>query len=70
METSNGNFLTRCKARVELNFFEYSGSKRYRVEPDVVEYNEINRLQYDLSLGTVSMKEWYYLKLLRQDDNH
>jgi hypothetical protein len=47
-----------CKARVELNFFEYSESKRYRVEPDVVTYNEINRPQYELILGTVSMKEF------------
>jgi hypothetical protein len=28
------------------------------VEPDVVEYNEINRPQYDLVLGTVSMKRF------------
>ncbi len=34
--TSNGILLTQHKARVELNFFEYSDSKRYHVEPDVV----------------------------------
>jgi hypothetical protein len=56
--TLNGIFLTRRKARVELNHFEYSDSKRYHVEPDVVEYAKINRLQYDLVLGTVSMKEF------------
>ncbi len=28
------------------------------MEPDVVEYNEINMPQYDLILGTVSMKEF------------
>ncbi len=28
------------------------------MEPDVVEYDEINRPQYDLILGTVSMKEF------------
>jgi hypothetical protein len=27
--TSNGIFQTRCKARVEMNFFEYSDSKRF-----------------------------------------
>jgi hypothetical protein len=48
----------RRKARVELNFFEYSDSKRYHVEPDVVKYDEINRPQYDLIFGTVSMKEF------------
>ncbi len=51
-------FLTRRKAWVDLNFFEYSDSKRYHVEPDVVKYDEIDRLQYDLILGTVSMKEF------------
>jgi hypothetical protein len=56
--TSNGIFLTRRKARVELNFFEYSDSKRYHVESDVVKYNEIKRPQYDLILGTVSMEEF------------
>jgi hypothetical protein len=48
----------RRKARVELNFFEYSDSKRYHVEPDVVEYNKDNKPQYDLILGTVTMKEF------------
>ncbi len=33
-------------------------AKRYHVEPDVVKYNKINRPQYDLILGTVSMKEF------------
>ncbi len=56
--TSNGIFQTWRKAWVELNFFEYSDSKRYHVEPDVVEYDEINRPQDDLILGTVSMKEF------------
>ncbi len=56
--TSNGIFLTRRKARVELNVFEYFDSEMYHVEPDVVEYDEINRLQHDLILGTVSMKEF------------
>jgi hypothetical protein len=56
--TSNGIFQMRRKAWVELNFFEYSETKRYHVESDVVKYNEINRPQYDLILGTVSMKEF------------
>ncbi len=54
----NRIFQTRRKAQVELNFFEYSDSKRYHVEPDVVEYDENNRPQNDLILGTVSMKEF------------
>jgi hypothetical protein len=55
--TLNGIFQMRRKARVEMNFFEYSDSKRYHAEPDVVEYDEINMPHYDLILGTVSMKE-------------
>jgi hypothetical protein len=53
----NGIFQKRRKARAELNFFKYSDSKRYHVEPDVVKYDKNNRLQYDLILGTVTMKE-------------
>jgi hypothetical protein len=56
--TLNGIFQMQRKARAELNFFEYSDSKRYHVEPDVVKYDKNNRLQYDLILGTVSMKEF------------
>ncbi len=56
--TSNGIFLTRQKAWVELNFFEYSDSKRYHVKPDVIKYDKINKQQYDLILGTVTMKEF------------
>jgi hypothetical protein len=56
--TLNGIFQTRGKARVELNFFKYSDSKRYHMEPDVVEYDKDSTLQYDLILGTVTMKEF------------
>jgi hypothetical protein len=48
----------RHKARVELLFFKYSDSKRYHVEPDVVEYDKDSKPQYDLILGTVTMKEF------------
>jgi hypothetical protein len=39
LNTLNGIFQMRRKARVELNFFEYSYSKRFHVELDVVEHN-------------------------------
>ena len=55
--TSNGIFHTKLKARVELNFFDYSDSKRYYAEPDVVKYDEDSKPQYDLILGTETMKE-------------
>jgi hypothetical protein len=45
------------KTQVELNFFEYSDRKRFYVEPDVVEYNNDSKPQYDLILGTETMKE-------------
>ncbi len=56
--TLNGIFQTQHKARVELNFFECSDSKRYHVEPDVVKYDKDNMPQYDLIHGTVIMKEF------------
>jgi hypothetical protein len=55
--TSNGIFQMRRKARVELNFFEYSDSKRFHVEPDIVEYGKDSKPQYDLILDTETMKE-------------
>jgi hypothetical protein len=41
-----------------LNFFEYSNSKRFLVEPDIVEYDKINKPQYDLILGVKIMKKY------------
>jgi hypothetical protein len=37
--TLNGSFQTKQKAEIELNFFEYSDSKRYLAEPDIIEYD-------------------------------
>jgi hypothetical protein len=56
--TSNGIFQTKRKAQVELNFFEYSDSKRFYVEPNVVEYDKDSKPQYDLIFGTETMKEF------------
>jgi hypothetical protein len=55
--TSNGMFQTKRKAEIELNFFEYTNSKRYFAEPDIVEYEKSNRPQYDLILGVKTMKK-------------
>jgi hypothetical protein len=43
--TSSGRFQTTQKAEIELNFFEYSNSKRYLAAPDIVEYNKIHSLR-------------------------
>jgi hypothetical protein len=56
--TSNGVFQTKRKAEIELNFFEYSNSKRYLAEPDIIEYDKNNRPQYDLILGVETMKKY------------
>jgi hypothetical protein len=56
--TLNGMFQTKRKAETELNFFEYSNSKRYLAEPDIVEYDKSNRPQYDLILGVETMKKY------------
>ena len=49
--------LPHKAARVELNFSDYSDSKRYYAEPDVVKYEKKSKPQYDLILGTETMKE-------------
>ncbi len=56
--TLNGIFQTKCTVWVELNFFEYSDSKRLYAEPDVVEYDKDSTPQYDLIFGTKTMKEF------------
>jgi hypothetical protein len=56
--TSNGRFQTKQMAEIELNFFEYSNSKRYLSAPDIAEYNKINRPQYDIILGVKTMREY------------
>jgi hypothetical protein len=56
--TSSGMFQTKRKAEIELNFFEYSDSKRYLAEPDIVEYDRNNKPQYDLILGVKTMKKY------------
>jgi hypothetical protein len=56
--TSNGIFQTKCKTEIELNFFEYSNSKRYLAEPDIFKYNQNNKPQYDLILGVRTMKKY------------
>jgi hypothetical protein len=57
--TSNGIIQTKHKARVELNlnFCDCSDSKKYYSEPDVVEYKNDRNPQFDLILGTNTIKE-------------
>ncbi len=46
------------KAEIELNFVEYSDSKRYLAAPDIVEYDKINKPWYDIILGVKTMKKY------------
>ena len=52
--TSNGNFHTEGKGKLELKFFEYSNSKSVSIRPDVVEYDgdKLKKPVFDLILGT------------------
>jgi hypothetical protein len=56
--TSNERFQTTQKAEMELNFFEYSDSTRYLAAPDIVEYDKIEKPQYDIILGVKTMKKY------------
>ncbi len=56
--TSNGMFQTKRKAEIELNFFEYSNSKRHLAELDIFEHDKNNKPQYDLILGVKTMKKY------------
>ena len=57
-ETSNGIFLTEKVARdLELTFPMFSHSKRIRIAPDIIEYNdEKNSPMFDLIMGTETMQ--------------
>ncbi len=56
--TLNRRLQTTRKAEIELNFFEYSDSKRYLTAPDIIEYKKIYRPQYDIILGVKTMKKY------------
>jgi len=57
--TSNGNFLTKGRSKVNIKFFEYSNSKEYLIMPGVVEYDKkkMTKPMYDLILGCKTMTE-------------
>ena len=57
--TSNGSFLTKGRGEVNLAFFEYSNSKRYMIEPDIVEYDKkkMAKPAFDLILGVETLSK-------------
>jgi hypothetical protein len=56
--TSNGVFQTNGRGKANIKFFEYSNSKQFLAEPDIVEYDkEMGKPVFDLIIGCKSMKE-------------
>jgi hypothetical protein len=57
--TSNGNFHTEGRGKLELKFFEYSNSKSVSIHPDVVEYDgdKLKRPVFDIIIGIQTMDE-------------
>ena len=57
--TSNGSFQTHGRGKFRLKFFEYSASREYTIQPDIVEYDEnhMNEPGFDPILGCTSMNE-------------
>jgi hypothetical protein len=56
---SNGSFQTNGRGKIRLKFFEYSASREYTIQPDIVEYDENHTTEpgFDLILGCNTMKE-------------
>ena len=56
--TLNGTFQTKGRGKFTIKFFEYSNSKEFLAEPDVVEYEkEEMKPMFDLILGIQTMHE-------------
>ena len=57
--TSNRSFQTTGQGKIKIKFFEYSASKKYYLQPDVVEDKEDNLTKpgFDLILGSNTLKE-------------
>jgi len=57
--TSNGTFQTKGGGNLRIKFHDYSTSKEYLVQPDIVEYDgtKMSEPGFDLILGTNTLKE-------------
>jgi hypothetical protein len=55
---SNGSFQTNGRGQHRLKFFEYSASREYTIQTDIVEYdtNHMSKPGFDLILGCNAMK--------------
>ena len=52
-------FQANGRGKLRLKFFEYSASREYTIQPDIVEYDNshMNKPGFDLILGCNTMKE-------------
>ena len=51
--TSNGSFQTNGRANIRVKFLDYSASKEYFIQPDVMEYkNPMDKPGFDLLVAT------------------
>jgi hypothetical protein len=54
--TSNGSFQTNGRGKIRLKFFEYSASREYLIQPDIVQYeeNHMTKPGFDLIILVVT----------------
>jgi hypothetical protein len=56
--TSNGTFITDSVGGIEISFVEYSASKKFRLQLDIVEYSPGDQApMYDLIIGKQTMHD-------------
>ncbi len=56
--TSNGTFFTNKVNDIEISFVEYSASKKFCLQPDIVEYSLGDQLpMYDFIIGKQTMHD-------------
>ncbi len=58
-QTSNGTFHMHGRGKLRIKFLDYSASREYLVQPDIVEYDQMTMSKpgFDLILGTNTLKE-------------
>ena len=54
--TSNGIFHTKGKGSFQVKFFEYSKSKFVTLQPEIVEFEALDKPAFDLIIGTITME--------------
>ncbi len=62
---SNETFHTHGRGKIRIKFLDYSASREYLVQPDIVEYEGTPMSQpgFDLILSTNTLKELGIVKI-------